>query len=258
MDLRDRIERYCSVFEGYLDSVDAIEVDERDLRYKKILCLSHIEGLAAGRFAKKGPRDRFIRLVRGYGSWPDATRVSTPHLVAALERTENTALDEFRADLYREYRRWGSGGPVPVARRDPDFEDVVRRWPQRVKGSIRLVGGQLLLRNLRLVELLYDYRNYLVHEAREPTLSFEDPDDSAPLYESVGSTDGSQEWHLVFPYGFLIELARSCIGNLRSELLSTGRDPYAGYCFGKLVRQELNDVRRFPVVFPYGGSDPSS
>lgn len=213
-----------------------------------------------------------MKLVARFGGWTDGDRISVPHLVAALERSDDDRLQAVRARYYKVLKSWGGApGPRPIQSCDPQWVEVRREWPAAVPArrrrrkrsrssrhaeeeTVALLGGKLQPTHLRHVELLYDYRNTLVHESREQTLSCEETDDSAPYYESVEDAETRrQEWHLVYPVSFLCNLLRKTLTNYRSHLTASGTDPYAGYRFGLYVRRELNDPREFPIVFPYEG-----
>lgn len=254
MVLSRKIERFCAVFDRHAADLEQLAVPEGSRHFKKTLCLSLIEALAAGRYPSAGPKERFVKLVARFGDWTDGDRISVPHLVAALERSDDDRLRAVRAQYYKILKSWGGApAPRPIQTCDPQWAEVRKEWPAEPE-IVPLLGGKLQPTHLRHVELLYDYRNTLVHESREQTASFEEGDDSAPFYESVEIADSRlQEWHLVYPVSFLCRLLRGTLTNYRAHLIDSGRDPYSGYRFGLYVRRELNDPKRFPVVFPYEG-----
>jgi len=79
-----------------------------------------LEGLAHARYrGNKSPGEALGSFVVTYCGWSDGERVSLPHLVAALERTGDTAFDRVRQTPFDSYRAWGSGGPITFGER-PD------------------------------------------------------------------------------------------------------------------------------------------
>jgi len=245
--LQSKIESYCAAFDEHLQDLDAIAVPHRSRHFRKALCLSLLEALASGRFPSRGAKERFVKLVLRFGHWSQATHVSLVHLVKLLERLDDSAFDPARGTLYPKLQSAGSGGPVLIPEIDLPWPEACAAWP--VSPTAKLLGETLSLDRLRLVELLYDYRNTLIHEARERTFSAENTEDE-PFYESVGTSSDQQEWHLVFPYDFLRKLVAACVTNLRADFLATGRNPYAGHAFGYLMRPELNDIVGRPVFYP--------
>ena len=248
-DLQLRIQTFCGEFERYLAGIDALEAPEGCRYFRKTLCVTLLEALAAGRYPNRYPKERFVKLLGRYGGWADSRRVSLPHLVAALERSDDTRLSTVRTTYYDALQAWGSGGPRFIHQGDPEWDIIIKTWPAEPE-PVPLLDGSLQLAHLRHVELLYDYRNVLVHESREATVSFENREDD-PFYESVMDTSSRQEWHLVYPYSFLKKLATATLANIRADFISSGRDPYVGYRFGLYLRQDLNDPPKFPVVFPF-------
>jgi hypothetical protein len=91
-----------------------------------------------------------------------------------------------------------------------------------------------LVEQARYVELLYTYRNHLVHEFRKPGYGIELSDDpTTPYYHGM---EGSP-WELVFPGQFLHNLCGNCIDGLAVHLRTSGLNPYDAYKFGTLWRR---------------------
>ncbi len=93
--------------------------------------------------------------------------------------------------------------------------------------------------------LLYAYRNHLIHEFREPGRGTElDQRDTSPYYFRMThiSLCGSSEfetWELVYPLGFFIILAESCLLKLKQHLLQNDLNPYSFYEFGTVWKVRI-------------------
>lgn len=254
--LEERIRTFMDAFGEHLKIISTIQVSRNARRYKKILYVTALEAIAKVRYPNKGSRDRFIKLVHNCGDWNDAGRISLPHLVAALERTSDGRFEPLRRFSYSKLHDWGSGGPVYLDN-DPDLPEIQRLWPKDNKGM--LLANQdvrLELSQLRHVEMLYAYRNYLVHESRQPTAGFEEEDDIAPFYESVNTHPtvfGNEvsEWHLVYPAGFLKQLCSCCLSSLEEYLKCKKKDPYLSFKDGWYLVEHFNNDKRFPIVNPF-------
>ena len=92
--------------------------------------------------------------------------------------------------------------------------------------------------------LLYVYRNHLVHEFREPGNGSEmDHKDKVPYYNGLShmNHDGKIEkdtWELVYPLGFFFSLAESSVVHIRRYLTKNDLDPYSAYDLGtKWIRK---------------------
>ncbi len=95
-----------------------------------------------------------------------------------------------------------------------------------------------LIQDSTHLNLLYTYRNHLIHEFREPGRGMEmDPQDHTPSYHRMThiSSNGSDEketWELVYPLGFFVTLAQSCLQKLNQHLIQNDLNPYSFYRFG--------------------------
>lgn len=91
-----------------------------------------------------------------------------------------------------------------------------------------------MLKNSRHAELLYTYRNNLIHEFRTSGHGMEFSDDNtSPYYH--GMTDLSSQkntWELVYPTHFLVNLSKAALDSIKSFLTSNNLDPYSFFKFG--------------------------
>jgi hypothetical protein len=210
---------------------------------KKTALLSLLDTLAVA-FEDGGPgrnRQAFVSLVETRGDWPEATRVSAVHLARALNlHFETTPQDRSTWDkldsFFKEKYAWlavedAREKPISV---DPAENEVRDRWPSRNGEAEKLKCHRkpLDINDFRHSYLLYRYRNCLVHESREQTFSYENDGDSQPLYMAVGS-----QYHLVYPLPFLINLTKTCIESIRTNVTP---DPYLSFRYGPYIIQALN------------------
>jgi hypothetical protein len=73
--------------------------------------------------------------------------------------------------------------------------------------------------------LLYRYRNYLLHEWREPGSSMEiDSLRNEPYYHGYVS---DPKWYLVYPMQVFTDLFAKCVSRFRQYLLDKSIDPYS-------------------------------
>jgi len=250
--LEKKIATFMSAFSEHIKIISTIQVSRNPKRYKKILYVTALEAIAKVMYPNKGSRERFIKLVHNWGDWNTAGRISLPHLVAALERTSDGRFEQLRQFSYSKLNNWGSGGPVYL-NKDPDFPEIQSLWP---KDNKEILLERLALSKLRHVDLLYSYRNYLVHESRQPTVGFEDEEANAPFYESVNMhltvfENKAPEWHLVYPAGFLEQLCNCCLSSLKDYLHREKKDPYLSFKYGWYLVEHFNNEESFPVVYPF-------
>jgi hypothetical protein len=125
--------------------------------------------------------------------------------------------------------------------RDPTLEEARRHWPR--DSESRMPIEKITLESLQHVNLLYAYRNSLVHEFRAPGYSLELEDDKDPFYMSmsdVGDVESGYRWELSYPVAFIEVLCDKCITNLEAYLKKDRLDPRASFVFGSYWLEELN------------------
>jgi len=90
------------------------------------------------------------------------------------------------------------------------------------------------LENSRHAELLYTYRNNLIHEFREPGHGMEfSNDNESPYYHGMEHLESKTEtWELVYPTKFLINLADVALTAIKGFLTSNNLDPFSFFKFG--------------------------
>jgi len=251
--LSAKIDQFAWVFNSYVGEIEAATLGAHEQTHRKILYFSVLEALAQTRYPKRGPQKACASFVVKYSNWKDGERVSLPHLVAALERTDDPRFEEPRNVAYRRLNKWGTGGPLRIDR-DPGKTEVQKLWPKNSSGtSLEIPGLGFDWKALQHRRLLYAYRSKLSHESRQPTASSENPSDRFPIYEDLGEPE-KPEWHLVYPVGFLADLCRTGIQNLKAWLVSEARNPYEQFLFGRFLIEKLNDSEvqvRHPFVLTW-------
>lgn len=241
-DVSAQINKFIEVFHSYTCSVSLIDFGRDTERYRKTLYFTILEALSKARYPTSRPGAAFSKFVNTCGGWTEGDKVSLPHLVAALERTADSAFNDLRQFAYRELKQWGSGGPMWIDR-DIDKAEIQRRWPKDTNGSVRRIPElNFDWTALQHRKLLYSYRSKLSHESRQPTVSFEQSSDQLPYYESVQNLSGSETvWHLVYPSAFLFAACQSGIKGLKNWLIAKCKDPYQQFQFGRFLVDKLND-----------------
>lgn len=120
---------------------------------------------------------------------------------------------------------WSEGDVVSIAR-DPTYEEIVRLFPKKegIKKDILL---EFDLIKIRHDNLLYQYRNALVHELRELGYGHENNTDTIPFYTSVEDRDrGKSIFNLVYPFQFYYNICTNCVTNMQKYLEENNIDPY--------------------------------
>jgi len=184
--------------------------------YKKILYASLVDGLAGIRYHSEGLGNhaRFVRFLREHTAWPTGNLVSSPIL-----RKRLPAKSLLRDHLDSRLAGYSTMLPNALALSALDDPiDVLEKYTQEEERKY--------LKGAEHFELFYRYRNFIVHEFREPGYAMEifaDGGDS-PLYH--GYTNSS-DWSLLYPVGFFQARAEESIKSIEQWLSSNNVDPYS-------------------------------
>lgn len=246
--LLEGVDRFIGYFTDQIEEVSALKTKHAEL-YRRILYASILDTLAGTVLPRRSNRDRFVYFVRRFCQWPDGERISLPHLVQLIKRNPDPAFEKLREWALSAYRALPvHGGSLMAISHDPAFDDVQSKWPSSKEHRAPLEGVDLV--SLQHVELLYAYRNTLVHEFRIPGYGIEFAEDRNPFYhhlshiedDSIDDDDsllrGTAE--LVYPWRFLHRLCDAALGQMKTYLLTNELNPYDARVFGTYWIRELN------------------
>lgn len=257
-DIKLRREQFLGWAEEEVQKLDKLQLENgrsSDLvRYKKTLLLGILETLAKAfvsseRRGQQVSRSRFVDLVEKHCMWKDATRVSAVHLVRALdlhkihERDDkwNEVIKKLKADFGWAFDTSFNSCEESSISDDPTFHDVEILLPNQLSCAKLNVGDKKLsLSRFKHSNILYDYRCFLIHEARGKNDSIENNQDTKPIYFAVRNCPKERdEYHLSYPCRFLMDLATNAIRKFRREN-NNMQDPYAQFSHGHYLIPELD------------------
>lgn len=245
------IDRFTGYFRGQIEEVSTLSTKHAEL-YQRLLYASILDTLAGTVLPRRTNRDRFVSFVRRFCRWPDGERVSLPHLVQLIKRNPDPAFEKLRVWALSSYRALPVhlGDFMPISH-DPSFDDVQSKWPSPKEHRTPLEGVDLV--SLQHVELLYAYRNTLVHEFRIPGYGMDFSDKDSPFYhrmslvDDVSDVSTVEDWsllpstaELVYPWRFLHQLCDTALVGLREYLLTNELNPFDARVFGTYWIRELN------------------
>lgn len=173
--------------------------------HRKVLYVTYIDSLSALVYpAYRQNRSRFTEFVIKFGNWANAERVCTPHLARALSLNPDPAYDKIRALVHEKLSAWRLCSHVEISA-DLEASVVGTHWPSGKHYE-----------QLMHVELLYAFRNSLVHDFRQLGPGYDLPEDHDPYYTTTHTVSGEDKtgsfhWELVYPEAFLRHLADTAL-----------------------------------------------
>lgn len=222
--LKNCVQSFLEYETRKFEEIETFQLGEREKVYKKVLYVTMVDALArTTSHPKQGPRDRFTSFVKNFCNWQDGGRVSLIHLIRMLEKVRSPEFSKLREFAYSEIERWGMGGFVDL-NRDADYQAVTKLWPKTIPKPLEGIE----LESITHLNLLYNYRNSLVHEMREPGQTMETHDEGKPYYQGR-QADGVYNWELLYPLGFYKGLVAKALETLGGYYLRDRINPIAAF-----------------------------
>jgi hypothetical protein len=261
MNVQETLEEKVDRFKVYYMELISTAECEQNLTHQnvpsKILCCSIFDAISKSVFPEiTSNRERYISLVRRCDSWPESKKVSLLHLVRLFEITKNippntNQLVELAQQKFNRIFPISnnlSRNHVPISS-DINLEDILTLWPKQNSTHIKIGGvkpHQLMHENL-----LWLYRNSVVHEYRNPGQGFELGQyvPEYAFYQKLSTINSltdkgfnfTNRWELVYPVNFFINLCKEALNVAALNHLENQTCPFQGYSEGTYWLPNFND-----------------
>lgn len=254
--LSEKVDRFKTY---YLDLIKTAECEQNLANQKvhsKILCCSIFDAISKSLFPKSTSNCmRFVSLVRLCEGWPESQKVSllhlvrlfevTPHLPSSANKLKEFATQEFGKSFPISNRLMSNNKPISS---DIDIENIKVLWPTQDDKPIKI--GKVMPHQLKHEHLLWLYRNSVVHEYRNPGRGVELGQyvPEYAFYQEVSTVSAltekginfSNQWELVYPASFFIELCKQALNVASSIHLKNETCPFKAYSEGTYWIPDFN------------------
>jgi hypothetical protein len=151
-----------------------------------------------------------------HGSWPEASWVSAPVLLKRLRGGADTPL-VLELEKRAASHSTDSGGSYELADFDAPKSVFLALAQPDQEGSV--------VEGATHINLLWSFRNFLIHEYREPGYAMEafGEESSNPCYHGYLE---DPDWHLLYPVGFFIALLQRILESLEAHYVRRGSSPF--------------------------------
>ena len=219
----EKINQFCSYFQNNINEIEKLN----NPLYKKILIVTLLDTLSRVWTEGKEHRNklRFITFFRECIKWEHADRISIPMIVYRIREEifkGNDQLNKKFVGLFNGFR----DGRILRIDIDPFFNEI--------EHLVESAKEKKILENSRHVELLYTYRNNLIHEFRIPGHGMEfSNDNETPYYHGMENLDTKMETlELVYPTKIFMNIAYNALTATKAFLILNNFDPFSFYKFG--------------------------
>ncbi|NQU83385.1 MAG: hypothetical protein HQ536_01610 [Parcubacteria group bacterium] len=229
INYKDDIETFFTYIEEALKAIKKINTpDKSNTRvFKKILYCTIVDTLSKCAHPQKTDNGkRFRDFVSEFGNWDERNKVSLPQLKLYLDKQSNECFNFLKNFVEQKINQWEEAliCETKNLEHDPTLKEIIKFCSNRKK--------QEELKFFQHISLLWKYRNFLIHEFREPEGSFEGENDYEIHYYSQTDLNTQEEtWELVYPLSFFEKLAETCTNNLKKKFLVEKTSPYDSFAF---------------------------
>jgi hypothetical protein len=233
----EQIDKFCDYFEERISKA----AETSDKIFKKTMLMVLIDALSVAKYGSEtGIKERFTNFIKECSDWKDCGRISLPQLLLVLTDDMNLLIskdDTALISYVKKYlSKWKSGH---------FYEFTDDPFPFEIEHIVNLQAEKSKVENSLHYNLFFEYRNTLVHEAREPGYGMElSSDSSRPYYHSIcfhddlGSDNTSNYFELVYPAEFIVKITKTLLYNVRVYLNEYNVNPYTQYKFSSIWRHK--------------------
>jgi hypothetical protein len=237
----ENIKYFCAYHSNQVKVISKLEVEDFGRDYKKLLYSSQIDALSRTVYPHRNSKYRFVEFIKIFSDWSEGNKISLPHLSRLLAKCPYPEFEVLRKLVINLIKKWEVGEIITLDQ-DMDFQFVQSKWPK--DKSFNNLFDKINISNLQHYDLLYTYRNSLVHELRSPTHDLDRDYSELPFYSILGKfiseTYVEEVWILNYPVKFYIRILNQSIKNLEKYLIENRLDPYNYSTFGDYWIEELN------------------
>lgn len=224
------IERFISIFEDHINFVQTAELPKYGKLYKKIICFGIIDTLSKTVLDLKQHRKRITKFISINSNHTIWEKVSSSHLLKLLELESFKEFELLKTEVRVILSRIQTQSYCTV---DLNYVDICRKWPGIQSVKYKISNKNIGIRDMKHINLFYNYRNYLIHELRRPDSTWDDDlNHTEPYYDckiDARIKPTKNCWEIGYPLGFFVKLCNELIQNTKDFLKSESINPYTKF-----------------------------
>ena len=228
MSVDKKIDKFISFFEDQLVAIESMDAPKSiashvfDTKlYRIILYVSLMDCLSGIRYPELRDsgrhKDKFIKLIDEYSSWDKKDFVSVPILKERLKFIKGFTKVKRNIKKILEQCKGYYGRTIGIDEVDKHIDVFL----PLTKNKLEL----RLLEETRHKYLFYKYRNFVIHEFRQPGYAMGTFGEGSkePIYHGY---IGKNTWVLLYPVGFFQKVAECSVCNLKRYFKKNRINPY--------------------------------
>ena len=257
--IEEKIERFVQYNEKLMEQIMSIYSHENNGIHAKILFCSLFDSLAKCAYPEiKNNSERFKKTITTHTQWEDAERVSLLHFQRAFKIMDKTPEDflDLKDEINILFHNYFKPTDAGVSNRisisiDPPYFEIENKWPKNNNGN-KIDLGIVTLDKLQHKNLLWLYRNSIVHEYRIPGGGTEPISLrlTNPYYQEIFTflgddfktlKIGHKNFELHYPINFFKQICEESLHSIAKEYRGKRESPFNIYSEGEYWIPEFND-----------------
>src|SRR3990172_10892579 len=177
----ENIENFTNHFREQHKLIDKVGETAIFKTHKKLLYAAIIDALSGIIYPTKSNGERFRKIILDFGKWDNAERISMPHLIRFFQLNPDPSFTLARKFAHQTFSNWHEGDLIGLEH-DLSISEIMAHWTKDKSD----------LNSFKHYNLIYVFRNALIHEFRTPDFHPELAKDTEPYYMSVTDMRGGK------------------------------------------------------------------
>lgn len=234
--LNDDIDLFFGHFEQLHQSIESCDLRYANEISKPILLCSILDSISRCIYPKLGHREKFTYFVDDFSQWKYVDKISVVQLYYFIKDETDIKYEPLKSYVINKVEKMTVGKLY-----EPEFDEYLNQLKY-----LKVVENEI--RKFSYSNLLYKYRNYVVHEFRTPGKGSDFAQKDEIYYHHFGhfgESKNEKTWELVFPVKFLIKLVSESIDNLKYYCKQNKINPYDNFSFDTIwiTKSEVKNQR---------------
>ena len=224
-NLEQEVDLLFDYFDKVRLSINNVEFSEDDEISKSILLCSLMDTLSRCIYPKIPNRDRFIFFVEDFSGWENKNRISLVQLYYFIKDEKDKIYQPIKSYVENKVSKMLRGAIYKTS-----FDEYLYDLKY-----LKVIESEI--QKFSYANLLYKFRNHLVHEFRTPGYGSNFSKSTEIHYYSlthISDKPAYTTWELVFPAAYLSNLVMKSIKNSRNYCLEVKYNPYDSFEFNTL------------------------
>lgn len=230
------VTRFIGHFTERKNDISSIVCNSPEI-LQKILYFTIIDALSKSAFPNiNHNKDRFVKTLISFSEWHDGEKISLPFLYNDIFDSTNNNIEHLIKDIGSELIKWPVQTTAQIELSSDSHIHSLLSLIQYNNEKDKLSFKEMI-KKFSHYNLLWEYRNCLVHEFRQPGYGYELEGDNFPFYQGVLGTD---EICLCYPVKFIATLIERILKNLENHFINNQINPYNSFEYGAFWNKKRN------------------